>query len=604
MKPFFKSVFASLLGTLAAFSIMSLIGTLMFLGLIGFILSGSDEPEIESGSVLVFDLSVNIVDAPVGFDLEALINEALGGGGPTTVSLRALLEAISSAAEDDRIAALVLRGRFQPFQYGTGYATLHEVRDAINLFRERSGKPVYGFVEAPSLRDYYVASVADHLTLHPQGVMPFRGMGMEYLFLRDVLGKLGIEIQTIRAGDFKSATETFTEMEMSEENRAQNEHLLRELWGHLLGSMATSRDRDPLDWLKVSEETPLLRGEDAIRNGFIDAIGHYDELMHRLATRLGRESEDELPTVSMHTYLEARADTQLPPPPGRNRVAIVYLEGDILRGLSAGPGQVDVDALASHIASFREDPDVKAMVLRVNSPGGDVLASEMIRREMAKVREVMPVVVSFGTYAASGGYWAAMASDEIFALPATITGSIGVFGLIPNVEEMRDRIGLGYDFIATSPFALMESPFRSKTEKEMEVWQGLVDESYATFLALVAEGRGMEEATVETLASGRVWTGVSALERDLVDQYGGLFTALQAAADRANLGEEWGVVEFPRQTDFSDLLAEFFAMDTVHFEARPPQGWLGDLVREGRLWQKALRPYAVQARMPALLRFE
>lgn len=604
MKQFFKNVLASLLGTLGALGIVSAFAFLVLVGVIGLLFSSSDKPEVDEGSVLIFDLSVNIVDAPVGFDFDALVNEALGRGGPVTLSLRALLEAIGAAAEDERIDALVLQGRFQPFQYGTGFATLHEVRDAIRHFRESSGKPVYAFLEAPSLRDYYLASVADHITLHPQGVMPFRGMGMEYLFLRDMLGKLGIEIQTIRAGDFKSATEMFTEMEMSEENRSQSEHLLLELWGHILGSMAQSREVDPLEWVTRSEETPLMRGEAAIRYKFVDAVGHEDEMMQRLGQALERPEESEINRISLVTYLEVQEDTQLPPPPGQPRVALVYLEGDILRGLATGPGQVDLDALVAQMAVFREDPDVKAMVLRVNSPGGDVIASEMVRRELARVREKMPVVVSFGSYAASGGYWAAMASDRIFALPATITGSIGVFGIIPNIEETRNRIGLGYDYISTGPFALMESPFRSKTELEIAAWQELVEDSYDTFLALVGEGRGLDPQVVRPLAGGRVWTGISALERDLVDEYGGLFAALRSAAERADLGDRWGVEEFPRKTTFQDLLNEFMALDNVQLQKLSATALPPELLREWQFWQKALRPYAVQARLPSIPRFD
>ncbi|MCH8475025.1 MAG: signal peptide peptidase SppA [Opitutales bacterium] len=603
MKAFFKNLLSSFLGTLLALSMVSAFSLVVIIGLVFAFLPEKDEPFIEDGSVLVFDLSVNIVDAPVPFDFDEVLSEFLGGGQVPTLSLRQTLEGIRNAAHDDRIEALVLRGAFRPEFYGSGFPVLQELRENLQYFRETSGKPIYAYIEAPSMRDYFVASAADEIFLHPSGVVPFLGLSMESIFLTDLLDKLGIGIQIIRAGTYKSATETFTETEMSPENRAQTEKLLQDYWNFLLASVAGSREANPETWAEISQTKPVLTPDEAIRLDFVDHAGHYDELLTHLARQLNRPGE-ELTRVAFATYLKGLQWKEPRRGQTPDQIALLYVEGDIMRGARGGAGQVNMESLVREMRAYREDPQVKAMVLRINSPGGDVLTSEMIRRELAKVRETMPVVVSFGTYAASGGYWAAMASDRIFASPVTLTGSIGAFGILPNIEEMSGKIGLGYDFVRTSDYATLLSPFREKTDDEMAIWQNFIDDAYQEFTNLVATERDLSQEEISEVAEGRVWSGFAAKERGLVDEFGGLSAALRDAAGRAGLGEEWEIVEFPRAKTFSDVLDEWLTGSPPQVQQAQSFNPLPEADREIRYFLQSHRPYLVHSRLPVLFRID
>ncbi|MCC5790081.1 MAG: signal peptide peptidase SppA [Opitutales bacterium] len=603
MKAFFKNLLSSFLGTLLALSLVSVFSLALVIGLVFAFLPEKEKPFIEEGSVLVFDLSVNIVDAPVPFDFDEILSEFLGGGQVPTLSLRQTLEGIRNAAHDDRIDALILRGAFRPELYGSGFPVLQELRENLQYFREVSGKPVYAYVEAPSMRDYFVASAADEIFLNPSGVIPFLGLAIESIFLTDLLDKLGIGIQIIRAGTYKSATETFTEREMSAENREQTEKLLQDYWNFLLVSVAESRKADPETWAEISRSKPVLTPEEAKRLDFVDHAGHYDELLTHLAQQLNRPDE-ELNRVPFRTYLEGLQWKQPRRGQAPNQIALLYVEGDIMRGARAGAGQVNMESLVREMKVFREDPQIKAMVLRINSPGGDVLTSELIRRELAKVRETMPVVVSFGTYAASGGYWAAMASDRIFASPVTLTGSIGAFGILPNIEEMREKIGLGYDFVRTSDYATLLSPFREKTDDEMAIWQNFIDDAYQEFTDLVASERDLSQEEIRAVAEGRVWSGFAAKERNLVDEFGGLSAALRSAAEKAGLGEEWEIVEYPHAKTFADVLDEWLSGSPPQVQQTQSFNPLPEADREIRYFLQSHRPYLVHSRLPVLFRID
>ena len=600
MKVFFKNLLTSFLGTFLALVALGIFSMIFFAGVIFSLFSGDDKPWIPEDSVLVIDLSVNVVDAPIPFDMDEIVGALMGGSSAPNYSLRSVLSAIDEAASDDRISAILLRGNFQPDLYGSGYPVVGEIRSALKDFRDNSGKPIHAFLEVPTLRDYYIASVADSITLDPSGIFPFPGMAMESLYLTELLEKIGVEMQIIRAGEFKSATEIFTETEMSAENREQMERLLQDYWQYILQTTANSRGQDPADWEALSQNTPVLRGEDSIHAGFVDASGFYEEALERLARDLGK-LENDLSRVGFSSYLEEleirdrESKTR-----HRQKIAIGYLEGDLFRGARSGPGQVDIEKLVAAMRSFREDPEVKAFVLRINSPGGDVLTSDLIRRELALIREQMPVIVSFGTYATSGGYWAAMGSDKIFADPMTLTGSIGAFGVLPNVEEMRGKIGLGHDFVRTGEFATMLSPFRRKDPAEIEVWQGFIDDSYEEFLRLVGDGRGLSREQVEPLAGGRIWSGQAARDNGLVDAYGGLQSAIEEAAGMAGL-ETFGIIEYPRPVTFGDFLQEALRGPEPLVKARTTP-FPEEVEREIRYFIESYRPFVVQARLPVPFR--
>ena len=521
--------------------------TILFVGA----LSSMSAPEtvVKKGSVMVFDMDANIQDSPVSFTQEQLINEALGNVGPQNYALRDILRALDNAADDTRIKALYLRGSLKSSNYGSGFAALKEVREAIIDFKEISEKPVIAYLVYPTDKDLYLASTADKIILNPEGLIMNVGMASEPIFFAGFFKKYGIGVQVTKAGEFKSAAESFVMEKMSVPAREQTEALLEDLWDEYVEALSERAEMSPAQFQSLVDQQGLLTAKDALEAGIVDELGFADSVIRTLKEVSDDGSEKlEYNSASLSDYILASRETV-----SGDHIAIVYAEGAIVMG-EGNVGQVGGTKLAREIRELRQDEKVKAIVLRVNSPGGSALASEEIQHEIRLANRKIPVVVSMGTVAASGGYWISTYADKIYAEPNTITGSIGVIGMFMNIKEIASRHGFTFDVVKTGKFADVLSISRPKSPEEMAIIQREVDEVYSDFLRKVAEGRNQPLATIEKIAEGRVWSGADALELGLVDELGGLEKAIAHAAKMADMSEGVQVKDYPKPTDFLEEL--------------------------------------------------
>jgi protease-4 len=562
-----KNFFTSMLGTLAALAICAVGAFALFLIAIGILAAlGNKKPAmVESGSYLVFNLAAVITDAPPKSSPAEFL-AALNGedDNPKNLQLRLVTHALHEAAKDARISGVYLHGSFPGGggTYGNGFAALKEVREAL-LEVKAAGKPVVAYLDFAGTRDMFVASVADELVLDPYGAIFMPGLGVEPLFFAGAFEKFGIGVQVTRVGKFKSAVEPFTRKDMSPENREQLQKLLDDIWGDLLADTAAARGVTPKDFQTLVDKEGAIRADIALKAHLVSRVGYRDEVLDELKTRTGRKgSTTTFKQVSMVDYIGSvgdgrmhgkKTDNAVAAAPGK--IAVVYAEGAIVDG----NGQLDEvggEKFARELRRLRQDDDVKAIVLRVNSPGGSVTASEHIQREVRLAKAVKPVVVSMGAYAASGGYWISTYSHRIFAEPTTITGSIGVFGLMVNVQKLANDLGFTFDHVKTGKFADSLTISRPKTEEELAVIQRSVDWDYGEFIAKVSESRGLDPARVQEIAQGRVWSGVEAKKLGLVDEIGGLDAAIHCAAQKAGLGERYTLAEFPAKKELAEMIAE------------------------------------------------
>ncbi len=530
-------------------------GFFMMVIVVGAFSSMSEtEPVVKKGSVLVFDLNANIQDAPVALTEQQFINEAFGRGGPATYALRDVLNAIESAADDMRINAIYLKGSLQSSNYGSGYAALKEVREAILAFKEISEKPVIANVMYPSAKDMYLVSVADRIIMNPEGLIMNGGMASEPIFFKGFFDKYGIGVQVTKAGEYKSAAESFVMEKMSAPAREATRALLKDLWDEYVEALSERAEMSPAEFQALVDKKGLLNAKDALEAGIVDELG-FGELVIKTVKEASNDDSEKLKfkSVSLSDYVLATRDS------GKgDHVAVLYAEGAIVVG-EGDEGQVGGASMAREIRKLRQDDEVKAIVLRVNSPGGSALASEMIQHEIRLAKKKMPVVVSMGTVAASGGYWISTYADKIYAEPNTITGSIGVIGMFVNFKEIANKHGFTFDVVKTGKFADAMSVVRPKTAEEMAIIQREVDDVYADFLRKVVEGRNQPAAHIANIAEGRVWSGEDALDLGLVDELGGLDAAIANAAERAGLEGEPAVRDYPKAKDFFEELFEKFA---------------------------------------------
>ena len=607
-----KNFLGSLLGALAALVIFC--GALLTLGigLLGALAalgeSEKSSPTVQAGSYLVLDLSTNFSDAPPHLDLAAL------GGREESLQLRSVTRSLRAAAADERIAGVYLTGDLNPAGYGSGHAALRELRAALLAFRE-AGKPVVAYLTFASTRTYYVASAASDLALDPYGMILLPGLAAEPMFFAGAFEKVGINVQVTRAGKYKSAVEPFTRREMSAENREEVRELLQDIWDSLLGEIAASRGATAAQLQSVVDQEGLIRATEALGAKLIDRTAYRDEIYDALKAKTGRAgSEKPFKQVSLPNYArQLKPAAALPAPrpvegvePGSGkagRIAIVYAEGEIVDG-EGSPDEIGGARLSRELRKLRQDKNVRAVVLRVNSPGGSAASSEVIQREVRLLRREKPVVVSMGSYAASGGYWISAYADRIFAEPTTITGSIGVFGMQFDVQRLADTIGVSFDRVKTGRFADAMTVSRPKTPEEMAVLQRMVDWIYGEFLAKVAEGRNLSPEKVAAIAQGRVWSGQDALEHGLVDELGGRDAALAYAAGKAGLGPDYRVVEIPRERELVEAIQELLEK-AVPGAARVSAGPLEELrrrlEREFRALAACNDPQGVYARLPFTL---
>jgi protease-4 len=545
MWQFIRQTFASAIGTIIGLSLFFTVG---ISGLIILLIAGSggpSEPIVKDKSVLVFDLSTNITDT----EPASSFAEAFSGENTNTIPLRQLLSLLENASQDDRIKAVLLDGRKTGM--GNGYANLKEVRNALLDFKSK-GKKIIAYDLDISETEYYLMSVADEIIINPLGAIALNGFASQQMFLTGALDKYGLGVQVVRVGNFKSAVEPFVRENFSSENRQQTEVLLQDIWQDYKEIVTKNRHNLTVNALQnIVDGQGFLTAENAVKNKLVDRISYWDEVVKNLQD-LTAKDQDSFNQISIGNYRNVKKKNERFSP---NKIAVVYAEGTIVNGMG-NPQEVGGDRLANELRKLREDQLIKAVILRVNSPGGSATASEIITRELELIKQEKPVIVSMGNVAASGGYWLATGGDYIFAESGTITGSIGVFGVLFNIQEIAKNNGITWDEVKTGKFADFQTVTRPKNELELAHFQQNVQQIYDLFLGKVAKARKLPQAKVESIAQGRVWSGKSALKIGLVDEIGGLNQAIALAAEKANLGDNWEVEEYPTKRTFEQEIIE------------------------------------------------
>lgn len=493
---------------------------------------------VEPNSVLVINLDENITDSPrmPTFSVGSLSSMEI----VNSLSMLDVMEALDVAAQDPNIAALYLN--FSGVGTIEGTAQIEELRGLLAEFKQRSGKPIYAYNETYSQGLYWLSSVADKVYMNPQGSFDWRGLASQSLFFKGAIDKLGVDVQIVRHGTYKSAVEPYMLDKMSPANRHQSEAMVKSMWGVLVEDVALSRNLSP-NYIQAHAATLAIDSPaKALELGYVDGLKYEDEVEGELAQVAGTEKAH---FVTLGEYCTTNISTKI----SRNKVAIVYADGEIVDG-EGSEGIIGGATTAEQIRRAREDKDVKAVVLRVNSPGGSALASEIMWRELQLLQEEKPLVVSMSNYAASGGYYISSPANCVLSNRTTLTGSIGVFGLIVSGGGvLKDKLGVTVDVAKTAPHADMGTMFRPLTGAEMAFMQRSVEDVYTTFVSRVSMGRGMTPEEVNTIGEGRVWCGVDAARIGLVDEFGGLKEALAVAAKKAELGTDWRVVEILEEQD-------------------------------------------------------
>ncbi len=540
----------NVLAVIVGLFVFSILGFLVLMGIVGILASsGNDEVTVKENTVLHLDLNGRtLVERTSEDDLDlSMIGNPFGQ--EFNAGLVNLKKAIAEAKVNDNIKGIYLNTGL----IFAGQANLLELREAFEDFKE-SGKWIITYDEAYSEGGYYLASVADEIYLNPIGGIDFNGFASEAVFLKGLFEKVGIKPEVFRVGEFKSAVEPFILEQMSPENRLQTQFFLDDINNQALTGVAESREIAFDSLKKINVEMLVRKPEDAVTYGLVTELQYEDQVISKIKEKLEIEEDEDINTINASDLASTVKSKNVT---SKNRIAVIIAEGEIVDG--EADGVISSEKFAEEIRKARKNENIKAIVLRVNSPGGSIVASEVIWREMSEAKKVKPVIVSMGEVAASGGYYISAPADTIVAQPNTITGSIGIFGLMFNVEELlNEKLGVTTDVVTTGNLSDFMNPTRPMTEVERSIIQNTIEDGYDTFITRVSEGRGMSPEAVKEVASGRVWTGTQAKERGLVDVLGGLETAIEIAAGKIDAGDDYKVFYYPEKKPwFTSILEDF-----------------------------------------------
>lgn len=544
MKNFLIYTLATITGIILSSLIFFVV---MLASLSAIIASGEKTVSISDNSVLVLKAGVPVPDRgnPNPWAAFDIINMSFS----PTPGLNDILGNIKKAAEDENIKGILIENGALP----SGWATSGEIRSALIKFRE-SGKFVYAWSDyVMTQQGYYLSSSADKIYVNPGSVMEFKGLSGEVMFYKKALDKIGIEVQVVRHGKFKGAVEPYLLTGLSEENRSQIKDYVSSIWNHIVGEISVSRNITENELNSLADDLSCTDPAGALENGLVDGLIYRDALVDSMKTRMGVSLDDKIELVSMIRY--SKVPGSVSNYSSRNKIAVIYAEGNIVMG-KGNETNIGGNYYADIIREQRKDTTVKAIVLRVNSPGGNAIASDVMWRELSLTTEQKPVIVSMGNYAASGGYYISAPATEIYADPATLSGSIGVFGLIPNAANLlRDKIGITIENVNTNRYSDFPSLYRPMDIYEREVMQKSIEKVYTDFVNKVAGGRNLNTSYVDSIGQGRVWTGSRALEKGLVDELGGLEDAIDRAIEMAGV-DKYAIREYPVfEEPYAKLLA-------------------------------------------------
>ena len=589
MKEYIKMTLATITGLF----LFGFVAMFLFIGMIGAIAAvGETAPVMPKEAVLSIDFTeMTLAEQTSEADPLAMLQ---GGGDITPVGIYSAINAINAAAQDPAIRYIYMK----PDAASGGLAQIEEFRTALKNFRD-SGKAIVSYIENPSNAGYYLASVSDkvYMTKYDGGMNMFNGLSSQLIFLKDALDRLGVNVQLIRHGKYKSAGEMYIRSSSSKENMEQNEAMIGSMWNSWSTEIAQSRDITPEELNAMLDDLKLNFPSDFLENGLVDELLSREELQQKLADLYVTDSYKKVKSISLADYATIK---DIPNLKSTNKIAVIYAEGNIVDG-SATDG-VAGDRFAKIIADVRADKDVKAVVLRVNSPGGSVMASEKIKAELDLLRENVPVIASYGDYAASGGYWISANCDRIFANATTLTGSIGVFSMIPDIGgTIKNKLHVTVTPVNSNEHADMLNMMRALTPKEEAYMQASVERIYTKFTSIVAEGRDMTVEDVDAIAQGRVWTGAEALEIGLVDEIGTLEDAIEYAAlsvEGVTSVSDVQIAAYPKPLTTLEMLLESFGGKSA-FAGTPlesiEQAFLGwDASQAGKAYARI--PYEIIVR--------
>ena len=586
MKDFIKFTFASVLGVVLAGIIFTILGIVTMVGMVA---SSDTETVVKENSIFVLDLEGTLSERVQDNPFQTLMSEENQAYG-----LDDILASIQKAKDNEGIKGIYLQTAFLE----TSFASLEEIRHALLDFKE-SGKFIVAYADQYTQDMYYLASVADKIIVNPQGSISWHGLASQPIFFKDLLKKVGVEMQIFKVGTYKSAVEPFIATEMSDANREQVTAFLSSIWGRLLEDVSASRNI-PVETLNkyANEMMDLQPAETYLANGLADTLLYKDGVLDYLKEISGREADESLRTLSLEDMKNVKRNTPLDK--SGNIIAVYYAFGGIDDSTSPEEG-INSEKVIKDLRKLREDETIKAVVLRVNSPGGSAYGSEQIWREVVLLKEKKPVIVSMGDYAASGGYYISCAADYIVADPTTLTGSIGIFGMFPNMEELlTDKLGLHFDMVKTNKFADMGTLARPFNSDERAAMQNYINNGYKLFVKRCADGRGMSVEAIEKIAEGRVWTGATAKELGLVDELGGLNKAIEIAAQKAEV-EAYSLLTYPsKESFFSSLMNEG---KSNYIEGQLMET-LGEAYPSIKFIQNVKDMDRIQARMPFDLRIQ
>lgn len=583
-----KNFLSSLLATITGLIIMTVLVFIIFIGIVTA--STSKAPvEVKENSVLLTRFNAQILDRTN----EDPFAQLFSGNFITdhTMGLNQILKDLEKARTDDNIEGIFMNlGAIN-----AGIATLGEIRDAMLDFKE-SGKFIYAYSNAYTQKSYYLASVADSVFMTPEGMFLFNGMSAQVMFYRKALEKVGVEMQVIRHGTYKGAVEPFLRNDLSEENREQIEGYVGALWGKIVDDIAESRGLSTEKLNQIADELATIDSEKLVQTGMIDGLIYYDEMLSLMKNKLDVEEKDDLEAVSLKNYKDAsvkKKDKEY----SRDKIAVIYAYGAVVDG-NMGEGFISSERISKAIRKARRDNSVKAIVFRINSGGGSGSASDVIHREVMLAAKEKPVVASMGDLAASGGYYIAAPADTILAGPGTITGSIGVFGLFPNVQKlMTDKIGVTTEVVTTNKNANILTALDPLDPEERQIVQKMIDDFYINFVNIVADGREKSYDEIDAIAGGRVWAGADALELGLIDMYGGLDKSIEVAAEMAGL-ENYRLQELPRLEDPMTAIMNQLTGGSMLRADRILKKELGEEYQYYRKIQEIRNMHGIQAIMP------
>ena len=586
MKDFIKFTFASVLGVVLAGIIFTILGIVTMVGMVA---SSDTETVVKENSIFVLDLEGTLSERVQDNPFQTLMGEENQAYG-----LDDILASIQKAKDNEDIKGIYLQTAFLE----TSFASLEEIRHALLDFKE-SGKFIVAYADQYTQDMYYLASVADKIIINPQGSISWHGLASQLIFYKDLLKKVGVEMQIFKVGTYKSAVEPFIATEMSDANREQVTAFMASIWGRLLEDVSASRNI-PVETLnKLADEMMDLQpAETYIANGLADTLLYKDGVLDYLKGISGREADESLRTLSLAEMKNVKRNTPLDK--SGNIIAVYYAFGGIDDSTSPEEG-INSEKVIKDLRKLREDETVKAVVFRVNSPGGSAYGSEQIWREVVLLKEKKPVIVSMGDYAASGGYYISCAADYIVADPTTLTGSIGIFGMFPNMEELlTDKLGLHFDIVKTNKFADMGTLARPFNSDEKAAMQNYINNGYKLFVKRCADGRGMSVEAIEKIAEGRVWTGATAKELGLVDELGGLDKAIEIAAQKAEV-EAYSLLTYPSKEGFFSSLMNEGKNNYIEGQLMET---LGESYSSLKFIQNVKDMDRIQARMPFDLRIQ